>query len=102
MIFRIFIFLGFFLSALSAQEYKINHMEGTYDLDQDGLQEFVSVESKTVNNNSFSVIRYYELDNDGYQNLEWELEAPNGLLSNFVDVELGDLDGDGIPELITV
>ena len=102
MIFRASIFFSFFCSLLIAQEYKINHMEGTYDLDQDGLQEFASVESKIVNNNKFSVIRYYELDNNGYQSLEWELEAPNGLLSNFVDVELGDLDGDGVPELITV
>jgi len=102
MIFRASIFFSFFCSLIIAQEYKINHMEGTYDLDQDGLQEFASVESKIVNNNKFSVIRYYELDNNGYQSLEWELEAPNGLLSNFVDVELGDLDGDGVPELITV
>ena len=31
-----------------------------------------------------------------------EFEAPDGVLGNFVDVELGDLDGDGSPELITV
>ena len=46
-------------------------------------------------NKKLSVIRYYELDEDGYQKMEWELEAPDGLLGNFVDVELGDLDGDG-------
>ena len=34
--------------------------------------------------------------------MNWELKAPDGLLGNFVDVELGDLNGDGIPELITV
>ncbi|SVD48711.1 uncharacterized protein METZ01_LOCUS401565, partial [marine metagenome] len=77
-------------------------MEGTYDLDRDGLQEFASVEEGSYNNKELSVIRYYELDEDGYQKMGWELEAPDGLLGNFVDVELGDLDGDGIPELITV
>ena len=77
-------------------------MEGTYDLDGDGLQEFATVESGALNNNSVSVIRYYELNDDGYQQMNWELRAPDGLLGNFVGVELGDLDGDGVPELITV
>ena len=49
-----------------------------------------------------SVIRYYEVNQDGFQEVMWEFEAPDGVLGNFVDVELGDLDGDGSPELITV
>ena len=77
-------------------------MEGTYDLDGDGFQEFATVEKGFLNNNSVSLIRYYEINNDGYQQMNWELKAPDGLLGNFVDVELGDLNGDGIPELITV
>ncbi len=99
---RKFIYIALLFTFSQAQQYKITHMEGTYDLDGDGFMEFVSVESKTNENNKYSVVRYYELDDNGYQQLEWELEAPDGLLSNFVDVELGDLDGDGIPELITV
>ena len=97
-----FIYIALLFTFSQAQQYKITHMEGTYDLDGDGFMEFVSVESKTNENNKYSVVRYYELDDNGYQQLEWELEAPDGLLSNFVDVELGDLDGDGVPELITV
>ena len=97
-----FLSFGFFCTLLFSQQYKINHMEGTYDLDGDGFMEFASVESKINGNKKFSVVRYYELDDNGYQKLEWELESPDGLLSNFVDVELGDLDGDGVPELITV
>ena len=84
-----------------AQELKITHMEGTYDLDGDGLKEFVSIESSTFGSKNLSVVRYYEIDNDGYQKMLWELKAPDGQLGNFVDVELGDLDGDGMPELIT-
>jgi len=91
-----------YASALWAQGLKITHMEGTYDLDGDGLQEFASVESGQLGDKKLSVIRYYELDENGYQQMDWELEAPDGLLGNFVDVELGDLDGDGVPELITV
>ncbi len=50
------------LSALGAQGLKITHMEGTYDLDNDGLQEFASVESRISGDKKISVIRYYELD----------------------------------------
>ena len=94
--------VGIIICSVFSQSLKIIHMEGTYDLDSDGLQEFASVEKGSYKNKKLSVIRYYELDEDGYQKMEWELEAPDGLLGNFVDVELGDLDGDGIPELITV
>ena len=97
-----FLNIGLFYTCLFSQQYKITHMEGTYDLDGDGFMEFASVESKTNGNKKFSVVRYYEIDDNGYQKLEWELESPDGLLSYFVDVELGDLDGDGVPELITV
>ena len=45
-----------FLAAgiLFAQGLKITHMEGTYDLDGDGLQEFASVES------GYSKIKNYQ------------------------------------------
>lgn len=94
--------IGIVTCSVFSQSLKIIHMEGTYDLDSDGLQEFASVEGGSYKNKELSVIRYYELDEDGYQKMGWELEAPDGLLGSFVDVELGDLDGDGIPELITV
>ena len=97
----LYLFL-FLFSSICAQGLRIIHMEGTYDLDSDGLQEFATVEKGFLNNNSVSLIRYYEINNDGYQQMNWELKAPDGLLGNFVDVELGDLNGDGIPELITV
>ena len=90
------------INILVSQGLKITHMEGTYDLDGDGFQEFASVEEGLLGNKKSSVIRYYELDDDGYQKMGWELEAPDGLLGNFVNVKLGDLDGDGVPELITV
>jgi len=97
------LYLSLFLfSFVSAQGLRVVHMEGTYDLDGDGLQEFATVEKGFLNNNGVSLIRYYEINNDGYQQMNWELKAPDGLLGNFVDVELGDLDGDGVPELITV
>ena len=93
---RQFLYFGLWFSLIFSQQYKIDHMEGTFDLDGDGFMEFASLESKINGDKKLSVVRYYELDDNGYQTLEWELESPDGLLSNFVDVELGDLDGDGI------
>jgi len=90
------------MTSVWAQDLKTTHLEGTYDLDGDGFQEFVSIESGSENNKNISVIRYYELNAEGYQQMTWELKAPEGLLGNFVDVKIGDLNGDGMPELITV
>ena len=90
------------ITTCMAQGLKIVHMEGTYDLDGDGLKEFVAIESGSIGGKQISVIRYYEINKEGYQEINWEFEAPDGVLGNFVDVELGDLDGDGSPELITV
>ncbi|MEE8356054.1 MAG: VCBS repeat-containing protein, partial [Anaerolineales bacterium] len=90
------------LNLLFGKDLQIIHMEGTFDLDQDGLFEFAAIEVGQENNRSISKIRYYEIDGDGYQQLNWELAAPDGLLGNFVGLKLGDLDGDGSPELITI
>jgi len=99
---RLIFSLMLFPLMLSAQNYKIVHMEGTFDLDGDGFQEFATVEETVTDGYKNSVIRYYELDEQSFQRITWELEAPDGLLGSFVDVKLGDLDGDGTPELITI
>ncbi|MEC8839230.1 MAG: hypothetical protein VYA09_03690, partial [Candidatus Neomarinimicrobiota bacterium] len=57
-----------------SKELKIIDMEGTYDLDGDGQYEFAALEYNRLNGHTISMIRYYEIDIDGYQNLSWELE----------------------------
>ena len=37
-------------------------MEGTYDLDGDGLKEFASIETSNLRSRDISVVRYYELN----------------------------------------
>ena len=96
--FLFFCFIGIGFS----QELKIIDMEGTYDLDGDGQYEFAALEYNRLNGNTISMIRYYEIDIDGYQNLSWELEMPDGLLGSFIGVKLADIIGDGIPELVAV
>ncbi len=99
---RIIILLSLIFSVLLGKDLQIIHMEGTFDLDNDGLIEFASIEVGRENGNHISMIRYYEIDGDGYQQLNWELAAPDGLLGNFVNLKIGDLDGNGTPELITI
>ena len=76
--------LSLVLNALFGKDLQIIHMEGTFDLDNDGLVEFAAVEVGRDNGHSVSRIRYYEIVGDGYQQLNWELSAPDGLLGNFV------------------
>ena len=99
---RIIILLSLIFSVLLGKDLQIIHMEGTFDLDNDGLIEFASIEVGRENGKYISMIRYYEIDGDGYQQLNWELAAPDGLLGNFVNLKIGDLDGNGTPELITI
>ncbi len=77
-------------------------MVGSYDLDADDQLEFITLEGIPPEIHLATVLRHYELDADGYQDLIWELNAPDGLLGHFVNVIIGDLEGDGVPELITV
>ena len=88
------------LSFLNPQ--KIVHLEGSYDLDGDNLLEFISLELDPDKNVFPTVVKYNEIDQDGYQSSIWEFDAPKELDGYFVDAKIGDLDGDGIPDLIIV
>ena len=84
------------------QGQKIVHMNGTYDLDGDALLEFIALELDLTHAVFPSTVRYYEIDADGYQTLVWEFTPPDALDGHFVDAQIGDLDGDGSPELVLV
>ena len=88
------------LSFLSSQ--KISHMNGTYDLDGDNMLEFLSLELDPNKDIFPTVVRFYEIDSDGYQTLIWEFMPPVALEGEFVDAQIGDIDGDGSPDLILV
>tara|TARA_B100001094_G_C18153335_1_gene784971 strand:+ start:57 stop:878 length:822 start_codon:yes stop_codon:yes gene_type:complete len=81
---------------------KIVHMNGTYDLDGDNMLEFLSLEINPDLDVFPTAVRFYEIDSDGYQNLIWEFMPPVALEGEFVDAKIGDLDGDGSPDLILV
>ena len=81
---------------------KMVHLEGSYDLDGDNLFEFISLELDPEKNVFPTMIRYNEVDGDGYQTPIWEFDAPKELDGYFVDAKIGDLDGNGVPDLIIV
>ena len=81
---------------------KIVHLDGSFDLDGDNLLEFISLELDPSKNVFPTMVRYNEMDNDGYQTVIWEFDAPKELDGYFVDAKIGDLDGDGVPDLVIV
>ena len=95
---RVFIFIG--ISLLFSQ--KISHMNGVYDLDGDQMLEFIALELDPSESVFPEKVRYYEIDSDSYQTLIWEFKPPVELKGDFVDAKIGDMDGDGSPELIIV
>ena len=60
------------LSLSSVFTQKIIHMNGTYDLDGDNMLEFLSLEVNPDIDVFPTVVRFYEIDSDGYQTLIWE------------------------------
>ena len=97
---KVFINLLLVFSALLSQ--KTIHMNGSYDLDGDQFLEFISLELEPETDVFPTKVRFYEVDSDGYQSLIWEFKPPVGLEGQFVDAQVGDIDGDGSPELIIV
>lgn len=85
-----------------AQNQKIVHLDGSYDLDGDKWQEFIALELNPDEEYFPSSVQYYEVDDEGYQTKNWEFSPPDELDGYFVNAMVGDIQGDGSPDLITV
>ena len=99
-ILKLSIYFTIYCSILTGQ--KIVNMNGTYDLDGDNMLEFVALELNPSKDIFPKLVRYYEIDVDGYQNVIWEFIPPVALEGDFVDAKVGDVNGDGVPELVVV
>ncbi len=74
-------------------------MDGVYDLDNDDLVEFLAFEENSELSGTLSRVAYYEIDDLGFPQLIWNIDSPQNISGEIVDVRLADLNGSGIYEL---
>ena len=87
-------------SLLFAQNLKIVHMDGVFDLDNDDLVEFLTIEDGQGAGSVVTRVGYYEIDELGYPQLLWNLDAPLQVDGSIVGVKMVDMDGSGVPEIV--
>ena len=96
------LYIPFLMSFALLFGQKIVNMNGTFDLDGDKMLEFIALELNPEKDIFPNAVRYYEIDSGGYQNLIWEFIPPVALEGDFVDAKIGDINGDGSPQLVIV
>jgi hypothetical protein len=84
------------LLALPVVAAAVVHLDGPHDLDRDGQGEFLIV----LNRPGGPAIEYRELQEDGQLPVLWSFTPPPLYTGRITDVELTDLDGDGVVELL--
>ncbi len=82
-----------------SQNLQIVHIDGVYDLDNDDLVEFLAFEEAPESSGSLSRVAYYEIDDLGFPQLIWNIDSPEDINGDIVEVRLADLDGSGTYEL---
>ena len=67
--YKYFVYISINFYVLFGQ--KIVHMNGTYDLDGDKMLEFIALELNPDKDVFPKIVRYYEIDSDGYHTILW-------------------------------
>jgi len=75
-------------------------MDGVFDLDNDDLVEFLTIEDGQGTGGVVARIGYYEIDELGYPQLLWELDTPRHINGSIVNTMMADMDGSGVPEIV--
>jgi len=99
------------LSFSYGADLKIVHMDGVFDLDNDDLVEFITIEEGKGDGGVTGKVGYYEIDELGYPQLLWHLSSRStpfmpGAGARFqitgalVDAAITDLNGSGTAELV--
>ena len=96
-IFKSVLFLMSLLTNVYSQK-NIVSLSQTYDLDNDGLSEFIAIEKQNFNDNFPTSAVYYEIDKFGTHIELWRYTNPNYILNT----EVGDINGDGLPEILVM
>lgn len=85
---------------LGAANFKVIHIDGVFDLDYDDLVEFLTIEDGQGTGGVVTRVGYYEIDELGFPQLLWNLDAPQDIDASIVHVRMADMDGSGVPEII--
>lgn len=80
-----------------AEPKTVSFVDGTFDLDQDGLSELLMI---THNDEDGSVLEFVEIDKAREHQMVWSFAPGMDAKAVFTDVKLLDLDTDGMPELV--
>ncbi|MFQ6675563.1 MAG: Ig domain-containing protein [Fidelibacterota bacterium] len=83
---------------LTAQQAVVVSLTGTYDLDQDGLSEFLALETAEEGDKYPRRVAYKEIDADGAHFELWQFVSRQPLR----DARIADTDGDGTPEAVVM
>ncbi|NOZ75084.1 MAG: hypothetical protein GXO90_06840 [FCB group bacterium] len=97
---KLLVFSTLTLTILWGTGYRIRSMEGPFNFTRDDNLEFITLSED--DDGRWSMITVYRLDTEGYQETLWELDPPGESPVEFTGIQVGDLDGNGYPELITV
>lgn len=81
-----------------AQEGSVVSLTGTYDLDQDGLSEFLALETVADHQKYPYSVVYKEIGADGTHHELWRFSPGRPLK----DARMADTDGDGTPEVVVM
>ena len=80
---------------LNAQKNVLS-LSPTFDLDGDGLSEFLAIEKRGMSDGSPSSAVYYEIDDFGAHMEIWR----HTMVDHLVTVQVGDINGDESPEIV--
>lgn len=89
--------LTILFSVLSGQKNVVS-LSHTFDLDQDGLSEFLALEKKNFIDAAPSSAVFYEIDDYGSHIELWRHTTMHHILA----AEIGDIDGDAVPEIVVL
>ena len=73
-------------------------LSASFDIDGDGFSEFLALEKQSPHDLSPSSAAFYEIDEFGFHTELWRHTTPR----HIVTAEVGDLDGDGSPEILVL
>lgn len=96
-LFRTTFFVLIILTNIHAQK-NIVSISKIYDLDNDGLDEFIAIEKQNFNDEFGTSAVYYEIDEFGKHIELWRFTTSNQI----INANIGDINGDGVYEILVM